>query len=117
MALSDAKRALKLHHTKGISLKQAWKMVKCKGKKTKTCKKLIKRVRSQKKRRVYRKKTYKKKRKMGKTKLRALAKKAMMLHHKKGISLKQAWKKVLKFGDCGGEHRRKMKFGKCGCGR
>ncbi len=75
MAKNDAKKAMKLHHSKGITLKQAWKEVtggkrKPKAKKSKTDAK----------------------------KARAKAKKAMKLHHSKGITLKQAWKQVNKFG-------------------
>lgn len=39
---NNAKKAMKLHHKEGITLKQAWKIVKCTDNKTKTCKKLKK---------------------------------------------------------------------------
>lgn len=71
----DAKRAMRIHHREGISLKAAWKRVLGKSKK----------------------KSPKKKTK-GLTKTQRLAKKAMKLHHSKGIPLKKAWKMVQKFG-------------------
>lgn len=71
----DAKRAMRIHHREGISLKAAWKRVLGKSKK----------------------KTAKKKT-SGLSKTQRLAKKAMKLHHSKGIPLKKAWKMVQKFG-------------------
>ena len=69
----DAKKAMRIHHREGISLKAAWKRVKNSGaKKRKSTKKL--------------------------SKTQSLAKKAMKLHHSKGIPLKKAWKMVQKFG-------------------
>lgn len=69
----DAKKAMRIHHREGISLKAAWKRVKnSDAKKRKSNKKL--------------------------SKTQSLAKKAMKLHHSKGISLKNAWKMVQKFG-------------------
>ena len=73
----DAKKAMKLHHREGITLKQAWKRVKGKESRKKSSK-----TSSPKKR-----------------KSQSMAKKAMKLHHREGITLKQAWKKVNKFGD------------------
>jgi hypothetical protein len=73
----DAKKAMKLHHKEGITLKQAWKRVKGKESKKKSSKSLSPRKR----------------------KAQAMAKKAMKLKWKEGITLKQAWKKVNKFGD------------------
>ena len=70
----DAKRAMRIHHREGISLKAAWKRVLGKSKKTA------------------------KKKTSGLTKTQRLAKKAMKLHHSKGIPLKKAWKMVQKFG-------------------
>ena len=75
----DAKRAMRLHHKEGITLKQAWKRVKGKSGHSKKSKKGS--MSPKKKRAV------------------ANAKKAMKLKWKEGISLKQAWKKVNKFGD------------------
>ena len=75
----DAKKAMKLHWKKGISLKQAWKEVKS-GKKSTSPKR--KGSRSPKR-----------------TRAQNLAKRAMRLHHREGITLKQAWKRVNKFGD------------------
>ena len=72
----DAKRAMKIHHREGISLKDAWKKVR------KTSKSSHKK--SNKKNEL--------------TKTQRLAKKAMNLHHSKGIPLKKAWKMVQKFG-------------------
>lgn len=69
----DAKKAMKLMWKEGITLKEAWKRVQGKKKKTKM---------SPKKKRAV-----------------AKAKKAMKLKWKEGITLKQAWKKVNKFGD------------------
>lgn len=70
----DARKALLLHHRKGMSLKDAWKKVN-KGKRKKE------------------------KKKTDAKKARRDAKKAMMLHHQKGMSLKKAWKEVRsKFG-------------------
>ena len=66
-----AKKAMKLHHREGISLKQAWKRVKS-GKSGKN------------KQKVSRKQK----------KASSLAKKAMKLHHREGITLKQAWRRV-----------------------
>lgn len=74
---SDAKKAMKLHHREGITLKQAWKRVKSKDKKSKKRK-----TSSPKKRKAV-----------------SNAKKAMKLKWKEGITLKQAWKRVNKFGD------------------
>jgi hypothetical protein len=76
----DAKKAMKLHHKEGITLKQAWKRVK--GGHSGHSKKSKKGSMSPKKKRAV-----------------ANAKKAMKLKWKEGISLKQAWKKVNKFGD------------------
>lgn len=76
----DAKRAMKLHHREGISLKQAWKRIKS-GKKSKS-KKSKRYCMSPKKKKAV-----------------SNAKKAMKLHHREGITLKQAWKKINKFGD------------------
>jgi hypothetical protein len=73
----DAKKAMKLHHKEGITLKQAWKRVKSKDKKSKKRK-----TSSPKKRKAV-----------------SNAKKAMKLKWKEGITLKQAWKRVNKFGD------------------
>lgn len=70
----DAKRAMRIHHREGISLKAAWKRVLGKSKKNA------------------------KKKTRGLSKTQSLAKKAMKLHHSKGISLKKAWKMVQKFG-------------------
>ena len=70
----DAKKAMMLHHRKGMSLKEAWKKVN-KGK------------------------PKKEKKKTDSKKAKRDAKKAMMLHHEKGMSLKKAWKEVRsKFG-------------------
>jgi hypothetical protein len=71
----DARKAMMLHHRKGMSLKEAWKKVN-KGK------------------------PKKEKKKTDAKKAKRDAKKAMMLHHEKGMSLKKAWKEVRsKFGD------------------
>ena len=75
----DAKKAMRIHHREGISLKAAWKRVKKSGAKKSGAKK--------------RKST----KKLSKT--QRLAKKAMKLHHSKGIPLKKAWKMVQKFGE------------------
>lgn len=72
----DAKKAMRIHHREGISLKAAWKRVQGASKKKPT----------------------KKRSKGGLTKTQSLAKKAMKLHHSKGIPLKKAWKMVQKFG-------------------
>jgi len=72
----DAKRAMRIHHHEGISLKAAWKRVLGKSKKKST----------------------KKTSKSGLSKTQSLAKKAMKLHHSKGISLKKAWEMVQRFG-------------------
>ena len=72
----DAKKAMRIHHREGISLKAAWKRVQGASKKKPT----------------------KKRSKRGLTKTQSLAKKAMKLHHSKGIPLKKAWKMVQKFG-------------------
>lgn len=79
----DAKKAMKLMWKEGITLKQAWKRVK--GKDSKKRKPV-----SSKKRKS---KTLKQ------SDVQAMAKKAMKLKWKEGITLKQAWKKVNKFGD------------------
>ncbi len=76
----DAKKAMKLHHREGITLKQAWRRVK--GGKTTKSKKSKKSGMSPKKKKAV-----------------SNAKKAMRLHHREGITLKQAWKKINKFGD------------------
>ena len=76
----DAKKAMKLMWKEGITLKQAWKRVKGKDKKSKSGGK--KKSMSPKKKKAI-----------------ANAKKAMKLKWKEGITLKQAWKKVNKFGD------------------
>lgn len=73
---SDAKKAMRIHHREGISLKAAWKRVLGKSNK----------------------KAAKKTSKSGLSKTQRLAKKAMKLHHSKGIPLKKAWKMVQKFG-------------------
>jgi len=80
----DAKKAMKLMWKEGISLKQAWKRVKHgkKGVSPKKSKKGKKSAMSPKKKRAV-----------------ANAKKAMKLHHREGITLKQAWKRVNRFGD------------------
>ena len=70
-----ARRAMRIHHREGISLKAAWKKVL--GNK---------------------KKPVKKTKKNSLSKTQHLAKKAMKLHHSKGIPLKKAWKMVQKFG-------------------
>ena len=67
----DAKKAMKLMWKEGITLKQAWKRVKGKDKKSK------KEAMSSKKKKAV-----------------ANAKKAMRMHHREGITLKQAWKRV-----------------------
>jgi len=72
----DAKKAMKLHHKEGITLKQAWKRVKSGGKSPSRSRKASPK----------------------RTKVQNMAKKAMKLHHKEGITLKQAWKRVSKFG-------------------
>ena len=82
---SNAARAMKMAHREGISLKQAW--AKINGKKTKAKKKTTKKTKAK-------KKTTKKTK--GKKKSYADAKKAMKLHHQKGITLKAAWKIVKK---------------------
>lgn len=74
----DAKRAMRIHHREGISLKAAWKKV----------------LKSRPKKSTKKKST----KKSGLTKTQSLAKKAMKLHHSKGIPLKKAWKMVQKFG-------------------
>lgn len=79
----DAKKAMKLKWKKGISLKAAWKLVKGKD--------------SKKKRPVSSKK--RKSKSLKQSKVQAMAKKAMKLKWREGISLKQAWKRVNKFGD------------------
>lgn len=71
----DAKKAMKIHHREGISLKQAWKRVKGKDSKKKS------KTSSPRKR-----------------KAQAAAKKAMKLKWREGITLKEAWKRVNKFG-------------------
>lgn len=72
----DARKAMFLHHRKGMSLKDAWKKVN-KGKPKKE-----------------------KKKKTDAKKAKRDARKAMILHHQKGMSLKKAWKEVRsKFGD------------------
>ena len=71
----DAKKAMRIHHREGISLKAAWKRVLGKSKKKSS-----------------------KKKTSGLSKTQRLAKKAMKLHHSKGIPLKKAWKMVQKFG-------------------
>jgi len=88
----DAKRAMKLHHKEGISLKQAWKRVKS-GKKSKGRKKM-----SPKKRRAIKN-----------------AKKAMKLKWDKGITLKAAWRKVKK-NSFGTEDCTQFKNDEAGCG-
>ena len=79
----DAKKAMKLMWREGITLKQAWKKVKG-GKKSKS------------------RGSPKKRKSRGSPKKRKAvsnAKKAMRLHHREGITLKQAWKRVNRFGD------------------
>lgn len=78
----DAKKAMKIHHREGITLKAAWKRVKRNQKSSSTSTSTSNRKRASKSR----------------TKTQDLAKKAMKLHHREGITLKAAWKKVLKFG-------------------
>ncbi len=85
---SDAKKAMKMAHREGISLKEAWRRVKG-GRKTtkKSTRKTTKR----------RKKTTKKRKKTtSKKSSRSEAKRAMKLKHDRGISLKAAWKIVKK---------------------
>tara|TARA_B110001450_G_scaffold148407_1_gene138731 strand:+ start:9266 stop:9901 length:636 start_codon:yes stop_codon:yes gene_type:complete len=76
----DAKKAMKIHHREGITLKAAWKRVKRNQKSSSTSTSNRKRASK------------------SRTKTQDLAKKAMKLHHREGITLKAAWKKVLKFG-------------------
>ena len=74
-----AKKAMKLKWKEGITLKEAWKRVLGKKRKSKS--------KSKSKMSPKRKKS------------QAMAKKAMKLKWKEGITLKQAWKRVNKFGD------------------
>ena len=79
----DAKKAMKLMWREGITLKQAWKKVK-RGKKSKS------------------RGSPRKRKSRGSPKKRKAvsnAKKAMRLHHREGITLKQAWRRVNRFGD------------------
>ena len=73
---SDAKKAMRMAHSEGISLKEAWKKVKKGGKTTSKRKKTTK--------------------KTTKKSSRSEAKRAMKLKHSRGISLKAAWKIVKK---------------------
>jgi hypothetical protein len=79
----DAKKAMRIMWREGITLKQAWKKVKG-GKKSKS-----------------RGSPRKRKSRGSPRKRKAVsnAKKAMRLHHREGITLKQAWKRVNRFGD------------------
>lgn len=79
----DAKKAMKMMWREGITLKQAWKKVKG-GKKSKS------------------RGSPRKRKSRGSPKKRKAvsnAKKAMRLHHREGITLKQAWRRVNRFGD------------------
>lgn len=88
----DAKRAMKLAWSKGITLKQAWKIVK-KGRKKRSG---PMRKRKSKRRNLRRcKRVYKKKRSRRKgRRTNPDAKKAMKLAWKRNIPLKQAWRIV-----------------------
>jgi len=86
---SDAKRAMRMAHNEGISLKEAWKRVK--GGRTATKRKTTKKKTSTKK--TTKRKTTKKK---SSSKRSSDAKRAMKLKHQKGISLKKAWAIVKK---------------------
>lgn len=79
---ANAKKAMKLAYSEGISLKEAWKRVK-RGKSTTS-------------RKTTRKSTKKttRKRKTTKSSGRNQAARAMKLAHREGISLKQAWKRI-----------------------
>lgn len=81
---ANAKKAMRLAHSEGISLKEAWKRVKGQSSGRKT---------TRKKTTAGRKTTAKK---GGRRKANADAKKAMKLKHQRGITLKQAWKIVKK---------------------
>tara|TARA_B100001173_G_scaffold81562_1_gene69702 strand:- start:212 stop:1357 length:1146 start_codon:yes stop_codon:yes gene_type:complete len=87
----DAKKAMKMMWREGITLKQAWKKVK--GDKSP---RRSRRSRSPKRS----KRRASSKRRMSPKKRKAVsnAKKAMRMHHREGITLKQAWKRVNRFG-------------------
>lgn len=79
---ANAKKAMRLAHSEGISLKEAWKRVKKSG----NSRRATTTRRAKTTRRVS----------SSKRKANSEAKKAMKLKHKNGISLKQAWKIVKK---------------------
>lgn len=80
---ANAKKAMKMAYDKGISLKQAWKIVKGTSSGRKTTKKTTKR-------------TKKTKKTTAKKSTKGQASKAMKLAHREGISLKKAWSIVKK---------------------
>jgi len=86
---SNAKKAMKLAHSRGITLKQAWAIVKKQsgGTSRKTTTKRSKKTTKRSKTTKSRKST---------TKGRSQAKRAMKLAHREGISLKAAWKRIKK---------------------
>lgn len=88
---SDAKKAMRMAHREGISLKEAWRRVK--GGRRTSSRKTTKRRKKTAKRR---KKTAKRTKKTSKRSSRSEAKRAMKLKHSRGISLKAAWKIVKK---------------------
>ena len=84
----DAKKAMKMMWREGITLKQAWKRVKG-GKSPR---------RSRSPKRSKRRASPKRRMSPKKRKAVSNAKKAMRMHHREGITLKQAWKRVNRFG-------------------
>ena len=94
-ASMNAKKAMKLMWSEGITLKEAWKKV-MSGKRSSSPKR--KRAMSPKRKRAM---SPKRKRAMSPKRKRAIAnsKKAMNIMWKQGISLKKAWSKVNRFGD------------------
>jgi hypothetical protein len=85
---SAANKAMKLHHTQGMSLKEAWKTVKA-GRSGKVVHK-----RSHKSKLARRRSGSRIKVSVRLGRSKSLAKRAMKLHYTKGISLKKAWKIV-----------------------
>ena len=84
----DAKKAMKMMWREGITLKQAWKKVKG-GKSPR---------RSRSPKRSRRRASPRRSMSPSKRKAVANAKKAMRMHHREGITLKQAWRRVNSFG-------------------
>jgi hypothetical protein len=98
--------AMKLHHSKGISLKAAWKMVKSgksgskrrgskrRGSKRRSRRESKSKRRGSKRRGSKRRGSKRRGSKRSSKKGSALFRKAMKLHHSKKISLKKAWQIV-----------------------